>query len=221
MLLFSEYAPEAYFDMLDSLCCLSCMALTVSYGSIRARYDTTLCSCQGEQHVLKAAWSKRGGNVLLRARFWVALLKSSLCSCNGFAEAFSRFLTEDFFFFWRPFSHVYSFTYFKVLSACLLILGAEFSSAWCTGDLKIQILHRIGWSQPFPLSYAYKIVVVTGLPAFINVSSAWICACAVTLSPAKMTTTNDALGYSQLPWEGFKIWVKHETVTHPSWVSLF
>lgn len=143
-----------------------------AYGFICARYDTTLCSCQCEQHVLKAAWSKRGGNILLGARFWVALLKSSLCSCNGFAEAFGLFLTEDFFFFLETFASlllIYSFTYFKMLGACLLILGAVFLSAWWTGDLRIQIPHGIGWSQPFPLSYAYKIGVVTGLPAFINV----------------------------------------------------
>lgn len=101
-------------------------------GFICARYDTTFCSCQCEQHVLKAAWSKRGGNVLLRARFWVAWLKSSLCSYNGFAQAFSKFLTEDFFFFetFASLLFIYSFTYFKVPSACLLLLGAVFSSPW-------------------------------------------------------------------------------------------
>lgn len=52
--------------------------------------------------------------------------------------------------------------------------------------------------------------MVTGLPAVINVSSAWICACAITLSPAKKRMINDALGYLQLPWERFKIWVKCE-----------
>lgn len=88
-------------------------------------------------------------------------------------------------------------------------------------DLKIHLLWRIGWSQPFPLSYVCRIVVVAGLAAFFNVSAAWISACAVILSPAKKRMINDALGYSQLPWERCKIWAKHETIADPSWVSLF
>lgn len=181
----------------------------------------------------------------LQLPMWTACPKSSViqkgrkCSArgqvlSGFLEIQSlllqwfctsiQYILDWRFFFGETFVSlllIYSVTYFKAPGACLLILATVLLSPWWTADLKIQILHRTGWSQPFSLSYAYKIVVVTGLPAFINVSAAWICTCAITLSPAKKRMINDALGYSQLPWERFKIWVKHETVAHPSRVSLF
>lgn len=162
-----------------------------------------LYSCQCEQHVLKTAWSKRGRNVLLRARLWVAMLKPNLCSYNGFARAFGISLKIEDLSFGGTSSHFFFF-YFKTPSVQFLILGAVVSSPWQTGDLKSQILQRMGSSQPFSLSYAYEIVVVTRLSAFINVSAAWTCTSAITLFPAKEKIRNEALGYSELPWERFK-----------------
>lgn len=112
---------------------------------------------------------------------------------------------------------------FKTLSGQFLILGAVVSSPWQTGDLKSQILQRMGSVQPFSLSYAYKIVVVTRLSAFINVFAAWTWTDAGISSFAKEKTRNKALGYSELPWERLRISVKHNIIAlfSPSWVSLF
>lgn len=104
------------------------------------------------------------------------------------------------------------FFFFKTPSVQFLILGAVVSSPGQTGDLKSQVLQRMRSSQPFPLPHAYKIVVVTRLSAFLNVSAVWSYTCAIPLFPAKEKIRNEALGYSELPWERFKISIKHDII---------
>lgn len=156
-------------------------------------------------------------NVLLRARFSVAMLKSNLTLRTA--------LHEHWVYPWklRTWGASPFFFNFKTLSGHFLILGAVVSSPWQTGDLKSQILQRTGSVQPFSLSYAYKIVVVTRLSAFINVFAAWTWTGAGTSSFAKEKTRNEALGYSELPWERFRVSVKYNifALVSPSWVSLF
>lgn len=155
-----------------------------------------LYSCQCKQHVLSTTWSKRGRNVLLRARSSAAVLKPHLCSFSGFARTFGTSLKIEDLSFGETSSRFDFFKiYFKTLSVHFPILGAVVLSQWQTGELSGKS------STPedgVKSAFFTIIVVVTGLSAFIN-ASVWTYTCAISSFPAKKKIRNEALGYSELP----------------------
>lgn len=147
MLLFSEYAPEAYFDMVESLCCLFLHGLD---------YLPMASSVPGMTqpfavaNVNSMSWKRRdpkGEEMFCSGPGFEWLCWNPVSVLTMVLQKHSVNSWLKTFFFFETFASllsIYSFTYFKVPSACLLLLGAVFSSPWWTVTWKFTYSGGLG-----------------------------------------------------------------------------